>query len=159
MDAVFLSLGGRDLGEAKGAEKGQQVEAQAGLVALDPAGAPLALGDDLVFAFEKLRSLPEGLFVKQLAAPILFAQRQVPVLGELLRQVQAFFLGADALVAGGEIGRALPEAAVLALVDVDLVTENRVRIHNRPPRWKMCKVCERVTGPEGPVKKVSKLLI
>ncbi len=62
---------------------------------------------------------------------------------------------ADASVAAGKIGRALPEVAVRALVDMDPAAEKRVCRHCRLPRPKMCNVCkdcETAIGPEEYVK-------
>jgi hypothetical protein len=81
------------------------VQAQANAMALDPAGAPLALGDDLVFLEELVGGLAKGLFRCQKAGPVLAAQLEIPVLGDLFGQSEAFFLGADsALLAANRRG-------------------------------------------------------
>ncbi len=76
-------------------------------MAIDPARASMAFGDDLVFALEKRRRLFERPLVQQLAAQVLVALGQIPVLGKLLGEGKAFLLGAGAAVASGEIGGAL----------------------------------------------------
>jgi hypothetical protein len=73
--------------------------------------------------------LPEGFLIQQFARAVLIAQGQIPVLGKLLGLGQTLLLGGYAAVAAGEIGRALPKAAIIALIDVDLAAENRARGH------------------------------
>lgn len=60
--AVFLNLARRDFGPAKAAEEGDQMNAKANLMAFDPARAPLAVGDNLVFLFIDRRRVLESLF-------------------------------------------------------------------------------------------------
>lgn len=114
VDAVFLDFAGGDRREAHRAEKlGQvQVQAQSRLVAFDPTRAALAFGDDLVFALELCRRLPEGLLGKQRALAVFVAQREIPVLGKFLGELKALVLGRGSPVSTGEICGALPVAAV-----------------------------------------------
>lgn len=92
-------------------------------MAFDPAGAALPFGDDLILALELRGRLLECLLGKQLTLAALVAERQIPVLGELLGELKAVLLGAGAPVLAGEVGRALPEAAARSLEDVDLAAE------------------------------------
>jgi len=120
LNAVFLHLAAGDLREPHIAEEGNQMQAQARLVALDPTRAAMALGDDLVFALELRCGLLEGFLRQKLALAVLVAERQIPVLGKLLGERQAFLLGGNTAVTTGEIARTLPKAAVVAFIDVDL---------------------------------------
>ena len=61
VNAVFLYLAGRDLGQAHVAEERHQVKLQPRAVALYVFGVTLALGDDLVFAVELVGGFAEGL--------------------------------------------------------------------------------------------------
>ncbi len=54
-----------------------------------------------------------------LAASALALQLEVPILGKMLRLAEAIELGAGAVIATVQIGRALPETRVLAPVNVE----------------------------------------
>ena len=92
----------------------------------DVLGVALALGDDLVFALELRGGFAEGFLAADFAVAGLAAQFQIPVLGEVLGLREAVFLGGNAPVLAGEVGGALPVAAVVAPVDVDLAAEDGV---------------------------------
>ena len=72
----------RDLGETKNIERGEEVEPKTCFMFFDPARAPLAFNDNLVFAFKQLRCLLEGFLVQQFTGSVLVAQRQIPILGK-----------------------------------------------------------------------------
>ncbi|WP_147274916.1 hypothetical protein [Ferruginivarius sediminum] len=105
MHPVFLHRAAGDLRDAEIAEERDQVQAQPRLVALDPPQAALAFSDNLVLALEGGGRLFEGRLADQFALAVPVAQGQIPVLGEFLRELEAFLLGAGAAVAPGEIGR------------------------------------------------------
>ena len=74
-------------------------------MALDPAGAAMALGDDLVFLEELLGGLAEELLRCEEAGAVLAAQRQIPILGDLLGEGEALLLGAGAPLLAADRGR------------------------------------------------------
>jgi hypothetical protein len=124
MNAVLLNLAGRDLGKSHVAKEGQQMKTEAGAVSFDVYWTSLAFGDDLVFALELRSGFAEGFFVAYFTVPGLAAQPQIPVLGEVLGLGQAVFLRGDPSVLAGEVGRTLPETAVVAPIDVDFTAED-----------------------------------
>jgi hypothetical protein len=119
VNSIFLHLAGGDLGDPELAEEGEKVQPQANAVTLDPARAAMALGDELVLLEELLGDLAEELFGFEEAGAVLAAQRQTPILGDLLGEGEAL-LGAGAALLAADRRRALPEAAVAALVDLEL---------------------------------------
>src|ERR1022692_3538656 len=126
VNAVLLYLAGRDLGKSHVAKEGHQMNPEARAVAFNVLGITLALGDDLVFALELHSGFAEGFFAGYFTVPDLAAQPQIPVLGEVLGLGEAVFLGRNAPVLAGEVGRTLPQAAVVAAVNVDFAAEDRV---------------------------------
>ena len=97
------------------------------------------LGDDFVFLEELLRRFAEAPLVfllrcgvEKTGAP-LTAQFEIPILCELLRLSDVVPLRARTILFAVERSRALPERAVLALVDLDFAAENFVRRHPTPP--------------------------
>ena len=105
---------------------------QADAVAFDPFGAALALGNDLVFLEELLRRLGEAFLGLEEAGAGLAAHLKEPVLGELLRLGQTFFLGGGATLTASDGSRAMPMLAA-AFVDLNQATENLVRRHRNLP--------------------------
>src|SRR5665213_1463969 len=126
MNAVLLHLARRDLGKSHVAGEGNQVNPEARAVALNVLGITLALGDDLVFALELHGGFAESFFAGYFTVADFATQPQKPVLGEVLGLGEAVFLRRDAPVLAGEVGRTLPQAAVVAAVDVDFAAEDRV---------------------------------
>ena len=118
MDAVLLDFSRRDLGDAEVAEEGDQVQPKADSVTFDPARAALALGDDLVFFHELLRRLANVFSDAEDAGAIFAAQLKIPVLGDLLGELEAFLLGAGAKLFAPYGSGALPEPLVVSSVDV-----------------------------------------
>src|SRR5260221_9756765 len=94
----------------------------------------MALGDDFVFLEELLADLAEELFRFEKAGTVLAAQRQIPILGDLLGEGEALLLGAGTALLAADRGRALPEAAVAALVDLELPAHQFVTGHHAPPK-------------------------
>src|ERR1035441_6830720 len=142
MNAVLLHLARRDLGKSHVAEEGHQVNPEARAVALNVLGIALALGDDLVFALELHSGFAEGFLAGYLTVPDFAAQPQKPVLGEVLGLGEAVLLGRDAPVLAGEIGRTLPQAAVVAAVNVDFAAEDRVFLWHSGRASKTAKLCK-----------------
>ena len=135
MNPVLLHLAGRHLRQAKLSEEGAQVNADAGLVAFGPALAALAFRDDLVFLLELVGGLAERLLFLEKASARFPAQRQIPVLGELLRLRQLLFLRGGAVLTAVSRRGAMPELAA-SLIDLnqaaqDFVTDD-VRISRTP---------------------------
>jgi len=71
------------------------------------------------------RDFAKGLFGFDFSGAEFSAKLQVPVLSDFLGLREALFLGADAPVLARQIGRALPQAAIGTLVDVDFAAEDR----------------------------------
>src|ERR1039458_8962448 len=126
VNAVLLHLAGSDLGKSHVAEEGHQMNPQASAVAFNVLGITLALGDDLVFALELHSGFAEGFFAGYFTVPGFAAQPEIPVLGEILGLGEAVFLRGNPSVLAGEVGRTLPQTAVVAPVDVDFAAEDRV---------------------------------
>ena len=142
VNAVLLHLAGSDLGKSHVAEEGHKMNPEARAVALNVLGIALALGDDLVFALELHGGFAEGFFAGYFTVPDLAAQSQIPVFGEVLGLGEAVFLGRDAPVLAGEIGRSLPQAAVVAAVNVDFAAEDRVFLWHSGRASKTAKLCK-----------------
>ena len=124
-------------------KNGTRCTLRAPVLALDVDLAALALRDDVEFAQELVGGFAESFFCFDFSAAGFAAQLQIPVLGDFLGFGEAVFLRAGAAVLAGEIGGALPVAAVRAFVDVDLAAEDVYcsAIVGCPPRsFKMCKV-------------------
>src|SRR5260221_1488299 len=133
---MFVHLAGGDLGDPELDEEGKKVQAQADAVAVDPAGASLAFGDDLVFLEELVGDLPEDLFRFEEAGAVLAAQLEIPILGDLLGEGEAFLLGACAALLAADRRGALPEAAVAASVDLELAAHQFVTGHQAPTKFR-----------------------
>lgn len=58
MHPVFLNFAGGDLGKSEIPKEGQEMNTKADTVPFDPPLAALALGNDLIFFEELIRSLP-----------------------------------------------------------------------------------------------------
>ena len=129
MDTILLCLPSGDLGETKSTEEGKEVEPKTRFMPLDPARAPMAFGDNLVFAFKKLCGLFEGFFIQEFTGSVFVAERQIPALSKLLRQSQTFLLRGRTAIPASEICRALPETAVVTLIDVDFTAMDGMRRH------------------------------
>ena len=56
-------------------------------MAFDPAGTPVAFGDDLIFTLELAGGLLEGFLAEQLTLAVFVAEREIPVLREFLREL------------------------------------------------------------------------
>src|SRR5882672_347393 len=98
-------------------------------MALGPSLGALALGDDAVFLGELIRGLLDGLFGLEQAGAGSAAQFEVPVLGDLLGVGKAFFVRALAVILVFVMSRTLPESAVVALIDEDFATHDRMADH------------------------------
>ena len=131
MHAIFLHLARRHLGDTEFAEEGHEVQAQSTTVALDPTGAALPLGDDLVFLQELFAGLLEGLFRDQETGAALAHEGEIPVLGDLLSQDEAVLFGAGFSLLTANAGRALPKPAVLPAIDLELTAYQFMRGHAR----------------------------
>jgi hypothetical protein len=129
MDPVFLHKARGDLRHRFVAEEGEQMHPQPVAVALDVFRIALADGERLVFAHEDVGSRLEVLAAAQLARAVLETQIEIPVLGCRLGTDEVFFLGRRAMIAPGEIGRALPEAAAAAPIEMNLAAEEIVCRH------------------------------
>src|SRR5260370_21136866 len=114
MNAVLLYLAGGDLGKSDVAEEGHQMNPEASAVAFNVLSITLALGDDLVFALELYSGFAEGFLAGYFTVPDLPAQPKIPVLGEVLGLGEPVLLRRDAPVLACEVGRTLPQAAVVA---------------------------------------------
>lgn len=88
---VLLHFPRRHLGESQVPEEGTKMKADADFVALGPALAPLALGDNPVFFLELVGGSAERLFCLKEACAGPAAQSQIPVLGELLGGFEVLF--------------------------------------------------------------------
>jgi hypothetical protein len=132
VNPILLHLTGGHLRDPELAQEGEKVQTQANAVTLDPARAAMALGDDLIFLEELLGDLAEELFRFEEAGAVLAAQRQIPILGDLLGEGEALLLGAGAALLAADRCRALPEAAVAALVDLELPAHQLVTGHLSP---------------------------
>ena len=102
------------------------MKARAPALAVHIALVALPLGHDVVLVQVMGRDFAKGLFGFDLSGAEFSAQLQVPVLSDSLGLRQAFFLGADAPILAREIGGALPQAAIVTLVDVDLAVRASV---------------------------------
>src|ERR1022692_2770807 len=148
MNAVLLYLAGRDLGKSHVAEKGHQMNPEASAVAFNVLGITLALGDDLVFALELHGGFAEGFFAGYFTAAGLAAQLQKPVLGEVLGLSEAVLLRGNPSVFSCKVGGALPAAAVVAPVDVDLAAQDGVFFRHKvraAVKAKLCNACVSVS--------------
>ena len=85
------------------------------------------------FLGELVGSLLKGLLGLEQARAGFAAQFEIPILDNLLGVFEALLLGAGSVVAVLEMHRALPEPAVLALIDVDYIVHDRVADHRRAP--------------------------
>ena len=124
VNAVLLYGSRCDFGEAHLPEKRNKVIARPPVLALDVVLVSLALRDDVVFLQILFGGFAVGLFGLDLSIAELAPQLEVPVLGDFLGFGEALFLRRAASIFPGEIGGALPVAAVRALVDVDLAAED-----------------------------------
>jgi hypothetical protein len=79
-------------------------------------GAAFALGEEAVFGLEDgsgvLKRWALGLF----AGAVLDLEINVPIRGDLLGALELLLLGRDAVIAAGQVGRALPEGAAIPAV-------------------------------------------
>src|ERR1035437_4626942 len=78
----------------------------------------------------------------------LAAQLQKPVLGEVLGLGQTVFLGGNPPVLSCKVGGALPSAAVVAPVNVDLAAQDRVFFRHKvraAVKAKLCNACVSVS--------------
>src|ERR1039457_5663528 len=148
MNAVLLYLAGRDLGKSHVAKERHQMKPEASAVAYNVLGITLALGDDLVFALELYSGFAKGFFVVYFAVPGLAAQLQKPVLGEVLGLGQTVFFGGTPPVLACQVGGALPAAAVVTPVDVDLAAQDCVFFGHKvraAVKHKLCNACVSVS--------------
>ena len=90
-------------------------------MALDPALAALALGDDAVFLGELAGGIGEGLLGLEQAGAAFAAQTEIPIFGDLLGAGDALFAGARAVFLIVEVRRALPIAASGAFIELDAI--------------------------------------
>lgn len=118
---------------------GKQVHSDPGFVALYPLGASLALSDDFVLGLERLGPMFESPFGNQFAAAFFAPEGQIPVLRKLLCARQTLFFCGRPMVLALHEGRALPETAVFAPINVDFAAQNRVFRHGTNPRLHMCE--------------------
>ena len=147
VNPVLLNLAGGDFREAQGAEERHQVHRRPPVLAFDVDLAALALRDDVVFAQVLVRGFAEGFFCFDFAGAELAAKLQIPVLGDLFGFGEAVFLRACPAVLPGEVGGALPAAAVRAFVNVNFAAQDCVLFRHgrvlseRLQSTKMCKLC------------------
>jgi hypothetical protein len=118
MDPVLLHQAGGDFGDDLVAEEGEQMDTETISVAFHIFGVSLSGGEYVVLALELLGGELEGFAVLQLSGAGLALEFEIPILGDVLRLREALLLRRVAMVAAGEKRRALPEAAVLAPVEV-----------------------------------------
>lgn len=98
MGAVVLDGTGGDFGGAHRTEEGNEREAPADAVPLDPFGAALALSDDGAFLGELLRRLGDGVPGLEEAGGGFAAKCEEPVLGEGPGEGQVLLLGGGAVL-------------------------------------------------------------
>jgi hypothetical protein len=96
-------------------------------MALDPARAAVALGDELIF-LEELRGggLEEPLCLQQSGAG-LATQQDIPVLDDFLRQGQTVLLGGFLVFFALRERRTMPVVAATPFAEVDVAAQNCVR--------------------------------
>lgn len=133
MHTILLHLARCDLVQFLIAEEGQEMQAQPYLVALHPARAALAFGDDGVFLGELVRRFLEGAVAFYEASTVLAAQRHIPVLGEFLGQGQAVHLAADPAFLALEEGIAMPVIALTAPVEMHFAAQDGVILVGHEP--------------------------
>lgn len=92
-------------------------------VALGPLVAPLPLGDYAIFLEELIGRLFEGGAGIEHADALLGRGGQEPVLGDLGGLLEGFLLRAELALPFADGGARLPEAAVVALVELKLSTQ------------------------------------
>ena len=150
---VFLHFPRRHPGHAEVAEKGEEVKAQPDAMALDPTRTSLAFGDDPVFLEELIRRLAERLFRDEEASAVFPAQSKIPVFCHLFCEGETLLLGARSALFAADRCRALPETAVVASVNLELSSDERVAFHrltmhdflkNGPQAIRFRPVCQNV---------------
>ena len=103
-DPVLLNHAYRDAAQAVLAEKGQEVVCNPGLVVLQVAGIPLAIGQGDIFRHEMLGGIGKGALLLQLARAALAPKLQIPVLGKLLGLGETVGFAADPPLLAVQIG-------------------------------------------------------
>ena len=99
-------------------------------VAFDIFGAALACGQDAVFCLELGGGILEGRALGEVAGPLPDLKVQVPFRSDLFGALKVALLGAGAVIAAGQVRRALPEGAAVAAVNVEPVAYERVGVHS-----------------------------
>ena len=128
MNAVLLHESGGDLTQALLAEEGTKMDAKPVLMSLHINRAALASGEREKFVEELIGGFVEGdAATRRIAAPDFAFEFEEPVLGEVFRVRETLLLGAHAVVTSVDERRALPEARVLALIDVELSAHEFMR--------------------------------
>src|SRR5579863_5661129 len=148
MDSVLLHESGSDFGDGFLPEVGEQMDAKAPLMFGDIGGGTL-VGDQRGDLAQKLvGGILETLAGLEFADSGLAPEFKEPVLGKLFRLGERLLFGADAKITAMQIGRALPVARVLALIDmeftaVEIVALRHTRTHTRflPKNQGLCKGC------------------
>src|SRR5450631_203755 len=117
------------MGYAKVAKKGEKVQPQADAVSFDPAWASLPFGDNSILFDKLIRRLAEGLFRGEKASAVFPAQLKTPILGDLFSEAETFLLRAGSALFAADRCRALPETTVVASVNLNLSSNQRVAFH------------------------------
>jgi hypothetical protein len=131
MDAIILHQARGDFRKNLVAEIRKQVERQPLFLTLDIAGISLTPREHFIFVEKRLRCLLEGRSRFQFACARLAPEFKIPVLRDVLRVREAFFLRGLAPVLAGEVRGALPMATIFAFVEVELASEFVVFGHIR----------------------------
>lgn len=126
MDAILLHFARRYLGYSEVAKKGEKMQAKSVSMPLDPPGAPVPFGDDFLLLDELIRRLAERLFRDEEAGAVFPAQFKIPVFCHLFCQGETLLLGARSALFAADRCRAPPETAVVASVNLDLSSDQRV---------------------------------
>jgi hypothetical protein len=120
LHAIFLHQPGRDFRQGLVAEEGEKIDPELLFLALHILRIALAECHHRILDEKSLSSAAESGAGRKLAGAGFAPEFKIPVLRYVFRVREAFFLRGHAAVLAAEVSRDLPEATVLALIDVKL---------------------------------------
>lgn len=124
MDAIFLNDTRGYIGEDSVAKKWNQVHPDPHFLSRNVVAVALPLRDYFVFREEAFGGLAKCLSAFDLAGPRFSAEFEIPVLGKLLRALEAIFARAYASILSSKERRALPVPTIRPSVNVNFASHD-----------------------------------
>ena len=128
---IFLHQSGGNFGHDLVAEERDEVNTEPVSVTFHVFGIALSVRDGFVFAKKLISGVLETLAGLQFSRALFAFEFEIPVLREILRVLEALFLRADTMVLARKIRRALPQMAVVALVEMQFAAHKFVLFGHR----------------------------